>query len=141
MRELLTKYNRAIDIATAKDTVERLETSMMKWIRLAGKSNREYLAKPRASRAKVSNMTVSNKKDAPEEERTDDINVILNNFVKYYGDLYNEKKVHQPTLDSLIKNLDLKLSPEQREILEAPISESEMVKAIVASPPQGSRHR
>ena len=69
----------------AKDAEERQEASMSKWIRLAGIPNREYLAKPRSSRAKVANMTVDNVKDDPTGDRTDDINIILDNFVKYYG--------------------------------------------------------
>ena len=131
VRALLRVYTRALDMAMAKDAEERQEVSMSKWIRLAGKPNREYLAKPRSSRAKVANMTVDNVKDDPTGNRTDDINIILDNFVKYYGGLYAHKMVHRPTLDALIKNLDLKLTEEHMTVLQAPITPEEVTKAVV----------
>ena len=50
----------AIDVAMAKDAAERKDASMAKWIRLAGKPNREFLAKPRAAKPTISNMTMDN---------------------------------------------------------------------------------
>ena len=79
-------------------------------------------------------MSISNKKDAPEEERTDDPVVIANNFTKYYEELYSTKGIHMPTLDKLIKKLTLKLNEQHRKILNAEISATELIKIVVETP-------
>jgi hypothetical protein len=49
---------------------------------MAGKPNKEFLAKPKRTCKHIGNMMIDNIKDKPELPRTDDINVILQNFVK-----------------------------------------------------------
>jgi hypothetical protein len=57
---------------------------------MAGKPNKDFLAKPKGSRKCIGNMTIGNVKDALNIPRTDDINVILQNFVDYYAKLYEQ---------------------------------------------------
>ena len=112
----------------------RKEATEAKWIQMSGKPNKDFLAKPKGARKRIGNMTVENTKDRPDLPRTDDITIILQNFVDYYEKLYEHKKVCPIALDKLIKNLTLSLDKEETEILEAPISEAEMLHALVGSP-------
>jgi hypothetical protein len=84
-------------------------------------------------------MTIDNIKDKPDLPRTDDINVILQNFVEYYAKLYEHKGVCPMALDKLIANLTLNLDNKEVERLEAPIKESKMLRALVDTPK--GRHR
>jgi hypothetical protein len=79
-------------------------------------------------------MMIDNIKDKPDLPRTDDINVILQNFVKYYAKLYEHKRVCPMALDKLIANLTFNLDDKEVERLEAPIKESKMLKALVDTP-------
>jgi hypothetical protein len=71
---------------------------------MLGKPNKDFLAKPQASRKRIGNMTIDNVKDQPGLPRTDDINTILHNFVEYYPKLYEHKKICPVVLNRLIKN-------------------------------------
>jgi hypothetical protein len=53
-----------------------------KWIQMSGKPNKDFLAKPKRARKRIENMMVDNVKDQPELPRTDDMGVILQNFVE-----------------------------------------------------------
>jgi hypothetical protein len=79
-------------------------------------------------------MTIDNVKDEPDLPRTDDINIILQNFVDYYAKLYEHKGVCPLALDRLIANLTLNLNEEDIEMLEAPIKKAEMLRALVDTP-------
>ena len=130
----LEACSKALIIATAKDMAARKEATEAKWIQMSGKPNKDFLAKPKGTRKRIGNMTVENTKDRPVLPCTDDITIILQNFVDYYEKLYEHKKVCPIALDKLIQNLTLSLDEEETEILEAPISEAEMLHALVASP-------
>ena len=54
-------------------------------------------------------MTVDNVKNMPDIPRTDNVGIIMDNFVTNYGELYCDKHVHIPTLDRMIDNLTLTL--------------------------------
>ena len=45
----------------------------------------------------------------PDLPHTDNVGIIMENFVTYYGELYYDKLVNIPTLDRMIDNLTLKL--------------------------------
>jgi hypothetical protein len=90
-----------------KDMAIRKEAIEAKWIQTSGKPNKEFLAKPRAARKRIGNMTIDNIKDQPHLPRTDDINIILHNFVEYYSKLYEHKRICPVALNRLIKNLTL----------------------------------
>ena len=138
VRELLRTANNALLNALGTDLNSRKEAAMTKAIRVAGKPNKDFLAKPRAANKKVAQMTIDNVKDAPNLPRTDDMGIILNNFVKYYEELYAHKKVSMPALNRLVRNLTLDLSPEERDSLNEEITEKEMVAAIMTTPPNKS---
>jgi hypothetical protein len=78
----LHQHTRALHVATTKDTAMRKEAIEAKWIQMSGKPNKDFLAKPRASRNRIGNMTIDNVKDQPDLPGTDDINTILHNFVE-----------------------------------------------------------
>jgi hypothetical protein len=115
----------------AKDMAMRKEAMETKWIQMAGKPNKDFLAKPKGVRKRIGNMTIDNVKDEPDLPRTDDINIILQNFVDYYAKLYEHKGVCPLALDRLIANLMLNLNEEDIEMLEAPIKKGEMLRALV----------
>jgi hypothetical protein len=125
-----TQYLKAL----SKDQEGRKEASTTKWIRIAGKPNKDFLARPRGGRKRIANMTVENRKDEPDLPRTNDINVILENFVNYYGELYAHKKVNKTTLDRLIQNLTLTLTDKERATLDSTIGPEEIMKAILETP-------
>jgi hypothetical protein len=60
--------------------------------------------------------------------------VILQNFVEYYSKLYEHKAICPVALDRLIANLILTLDNEEAEELDEPISEKELLAALVDSP-------
>jgi hypothetical protein len=112
----------------------RKEAIEAKWIQMSGKPNKDFLAKPRASRKRIGNMTINNVKDQPDLPRTDNINTILHNFVEYSSKLYEHKKVCPLALDRLIKNLTLTLDVEKAEELDKPIMDKEMLAALINTP-------
>jgi hypothetical protein len=68
----------------------RKEAIEAKWIQMAGKPNKDFLAKPKRERKRIGNMTIDNAKDKPDLPRTDDINLIcgvLCRVVQTQGDL------------------------------------------------------
>ena len=50
--------------------------------------------------------------------------------VKFYTDLYNPNKVNKNTQDRLLRNIKNKISQEEKEKLDAPVSESETKTAV-----------
>ena len=71
-------------------------------------------------------MTIDNVKNLPNIPQTDDIGIIMDNFVTYYGELYCNKPVHIPTLDRMINNLTLKLDEIDAATLGTPITMNEV---------------
>ena len=110
------------------------EARLTKLNRVAGTSDKDALARPRLHIKSRLNMTVDNIKDKPDLPRTGDPDIILNNFIKYYTELYKHKPVHYPTLDRLIGNLTLELDDLDKEALSKPISLKELKEAIVCAP-------
>jgi hypothetical protein len=110
------------------------EAIQAKWIQISGKPNKDFLAKPKGARKRIGNMTVDNIKDQPGIPRTDDMGVILQNFVEYYFKLNEHKAICPVALDRLIANLTLTLDDEEAEELDEPISEKELLVALVDSP-------
>jgi hypothetical protein len=100
---------------------------------MSGKPNKEFLAKPRAARKRIGNMIIDNIKDQPHLSRTDDIDVILHNFVEYYSKLYEHKRICPVALDRLIKNLTLTLDMEEAEELDKPITDKDMLAALITT--------
>jgi hypothetical protein len=133
-RHYWEQYCKALNIAVAKDMAMRKEAMETKWIQMAGKPNKDFLAKPKSMRKRIGNMTIDNVKDEPDLSRTNDINIILQNFVDYYAKLYEHKGVCPLALDRLIANLMLNLNEEDVEMLEAPIKKGKMLKALVDTP-------
>jgi hypothetical protein len=82
------QLKKALSIAIAKDMAMQKEATETKWIQMAGK--------PKGTCKHIGNMTIDNVKDKPDLPRTDDINVILQNFVEYYAKLYEHTNDHQP---------------------------------------------
>ena len=83
-------------------------------------------------------MTIDNVKNMPNIPRTDDIGIIMDNFVTYYGELYCNKPVHIPTLDRMINNLTLKLDEIDVATLGTPITMNEVLHPLIPThlPPQ-----
>jgi hypothetical protein len=71
---------------------------------------------------------------------TNGINVILHNFMDYYGKLYVHKKLCPLILDKLIKNLTLNLTKEKTAALGGEISPEEVLNAIMAIVSNKSPH-
>jgi hypothetical protein len=61
---------------------------------MAGKSNKDFPAKLKGTCKCIGHMTTNNIKNKPDLPRTDNINVILQNFVEYYAKLYEHNKSH-----------------------------------------------
>jgi hypothetical protein len=133
-RVALHQYTRALHIATVKDMAIRKEAIEAKWIQTSGKPNKELLTKPRAARKRIGNMTIDMVKNQPHLPRTDDVNVILHNFVEYYSKLYEHKRIYPVALNRLIKNLTLMLDVEEAEELDKPIIDKDMLAALIATP-------
>ena len=53
----------------------------------------------------------------PKGTRTDDEEIISDNFVKAYEETYGHKKINKATLNKLLGNMDLWLSKQQRKEL------------------------
>jgi hypothetical protein len=123
---------RALHIATAKDMAACKEATEVKWIQMEGKPNKDFLAKPRGAHKRFGSMIIDNIKDQPDLLRTDDIKIILQNFVDYYAKLYEHKEICPITLDKLIGNLTLLL--DKSEALNAPIKKAEMLVALINTP-------
>jgi hypothetical protein len=130
----LTNSTRALQVATSKDMAMRKEAIQAKWIQMSGKPNKDFLAKPIGARKRIGNMMIDNVKDLPDLPRTDDMGVILQNFVEYYSKLYEHKAICPVALDRLIANLTLTLDEEEAKELDEPISSKELLAAIVDSP-------
>jgi hypothetical protein len=100
---------RVLHIVTAKDLAVCKEATEAKWIQMAGKPNKDFLAKPRGAHKMFGSMIIDNVKDQPDLLRTDDIKIILQNFVDYYAKLYEHKEICPIALDKLIGKLTLSL--------------------------------
>jgi hypothetical protein len=127
----LTNSTRALQVATSKDIAICKEAIQAKWIQMLGKHNKDFLAKPIGARKRI---TIDNIKDLPDLLRTDNMGVILQNFVEYYSKLYEHKAICPVALDRLIANLTLTLDEEKAKELDEPISIKELLAAIVDSP-------
>jgi hypothetical protein len=135
----LACYNeKKIDLEriVAEEDFLKEERSKAKWANIAGKPEKDFLRQGRPNRGKkrMFPMSISNEKDKPDLPHTDDPDIILGNFVKYYGELYKHKPVHYPTLDKLIQNLTITLDADEEEEMAKPISEGEILRAIMNSP-------
>ena len=113
-------HNLALEIARARDLEERNEAANANWICSSGKPHKDFLRKPRGENSKIWNMMVTNVKNMPDLPCTDDVGIIMGNFVSYYGELYCEKPVDMPTLDRMIGNLTLKLDEKDVAALGRP---------------------
>ena len=112
--------NLALEIALARDMEDRKEAANASWICSSGKPHKDFLRKPRGKNSKIRNMTIGNVKNMPDLPRTDDMGIIMDNFVKYYWELYCDKPVNIHTLDRMIDNLTLKLDEEDAATLGHP---------------------
>jgi hypothetical protein len=130
----LHQHTQALPVATTKDMAMRKEAIEAKWIQMSGKPNKDFLAKPRASRKRIGNMIIGYVKDQPDLPRTDNINAILHNFVEYYSKLYEHKKICPVALDRFIKNFTLMLDTEEAEELDKLITNKEMLTALINTP-------
>ena len=77
---------------------DRREATSTKYNRISGKTDKDFLAKPRHKSRKIQNMTVDNIHDRPNLPCTDDTDIITENFVNYYGKLYSHKKLTKDLL-------------------------------------------
>ena len=67
-------------------------------------------------------MTIDTVKNVADLPCTDDMGIIMDNFVKHYGELYCDKPVNTHVLNRMIDNLTLRLDKEDAATLGAPIS-------------------
>ena len=86
---------------------DRRDASSTKYKRISGKTDKDLLAKPGHKSRKIQNMTVDNIRDRPDLPRTFDMDIITENFVNYYGELYSHKKIDKRPLKRMIGNLYL----------------------------------
>ena len=70
----------------------------------------------------------------PDSPCTDDVGIITDNVVTYYGQLYCDKPVNMPTLDRMISNLTLKLDEEDVAALGAPINTNKVQEVLKKVP-------
>ena len=75
-------------------------------------------------------MTIDNVKNMPNTPRTDDVGIIMDNFVTYYRELYCNKPVQIPILDRMIDNLTLKLDKIDAATLGTPITMNEVREVL-----------
>jgi hypothetical protein len=134
MVDSLETCTRVLHIATTKDMAAHKEATEAKWIQMAGKPNKDFLAKPRGAHKRFRSMTIDNVKDQPDLLRKDDIKIILQNFINYYAKLYEHKEICPIALDKLIGNLTLSLNEEESEALNVPIKKAEMLVALINTP-------
>ena len=127
---IFKSHNLALEIALARDMEDRAEEANTSWICSSGKPHKDFLRKPRGKNSKIRNMTIDNVKNMPDLPRTDDVGIIMDNFVSYYGELYGDKPVNMPTLDRMIDNLTLKLDEADAAALGAPISMTEVREVL-----------
>jgi hypothetical protein len=80
-RKYWEQYCKALNIVVAKDMAMHKEATETKWTQMAGKPNKDFLAKPNK---RMGNTMIDNIKNKWDLLRTDDINIILQNFVVYY---------------------------------------------------------
>jgi hypothetical protein len=62
----LHQQTQALHVVTTKNITMRKEAIEAKWIQMSGKPNKDFLAKPQASRKRIGNMTIDNVKDQPD---------------------------------------------------------------------------
>ena len=105
-------HNLALEIALARDLEEKNEAANANWICSSGKPHKDFLRKPKEKNSKIRNMTITKVKNMPDLPRTDDVGIIMDNFVKNYGELYCNKPVNIHILHRMIDNLTLKLDEE-----------------------------
>ena len=122
--------NMALEIALARDMEDRAEAANASWICSSGKPHKDFLRKPRGKNSKIRSMTIDNVKNMPDLPRTDDVGIIMDNFVTYYGELYCDKPVNVHTLDRMIDNLTLKLDEADVAALGAPVSMNEVREVL-----------
>ena len=65
---------------------------------------------------------IYNVKNMPNIPRTDDVGIIMDNFVTYYRELYCNKPVQIPILDRMIDNLTMNLDEIDTATLGTPIT-------------------
>jgi hypothetical protein len=75
---------------------------------MAGKPNKDFLAKPRRAHKRFGSITIDNVKDQTDLLRMDDIKIILQNFVNYYAKLYEYKEICPIALPSRLIRRNLK---------------------------------
>ena len=126
--------NLALEIALARDMEERNKATNASWICSSRKPHKDFLWKPREKNTIRRNMTIDNVKNVPDHPHTDDMGIIMDNFVKYYRDLYCDKPINVHILDRMIDSLTLKLDEEVAATLGAPISVNE-VREVLAKVP------
>ena len=61
---------------------ERNKAANAIWICSSGKPHKDFLKKPRGKNSKIRNMMIGNVKNMPDLPRTDDVEIIMDNFVK-----------------------------------------------------------
>ena len=123
--KMFRTHNLALEIALSRDMDERAEASNASWISASEKPHKDFLKKPRGRNSKIRSMTVDNVKNMPDIPRTEDVGIIMDNFVTYYGKLYCDKPVHIPPLDRMIDNLTLTLDEMDTAALGTPITMKE----------------
>jgi hypothetical protein len=84
----LYQYTQALHVATTKNMAIKKEAIKAKWIQMSGKPNKDFLAKPQASRKRIGNMTIDNINHQPDLPGTDNINTNFHNFAEYYSKFY-----------------------------------------------------
>ena len=65
-------------------------------------------------------------RNVPNIPRTDDVGIIMDNFVTYYREMYCNKPVQIPILDRMIDNLTLKLDEIDAATSGTPITMNEV---------------
>ena len=70
----------------------------------------------------------------PNIPRTDDVGIIMDNFVTYYRELYCNKLVQIPIIDRMIDNLTLNLDETDAATLGTPITMNKVREVLVKVP-------
>ena len=99
-----------------------------------GKVNKEFFSKQRSTRKSIRNMTIDNIPGDPSLQRTNDTNIIMDNFVKYYTVLYEDKEIDEGILTEMLNNVKIPINKRWAELMGSPITEEEVMQTLVHFP-------
>ncbi len=113
--------------------LENVERARVANIQTAGRSTKEFFSRPAQKKRTIQGL-VSDDSDNPDHERTDEWQVIAENFRKRFAKIYQEVQIDEEALGDLLAHLQWDLTQEETDLMNAPIQEDEVQKVILKLP-------